>query len=103
LPRPLRVHAAKRCRLHRRGRGARRAFVGARADAPPTACRCAGGDAMTRWLYVALAAQVLFFSAWGARLLTSHRDVGIVWLATEPVDPRDLLSGNYVALRYPIA
>lgn len=58
---------------------------------------------MTAWLRVALAAQVLFFAAWGARLLTSHREVGVVWLATEPVDPRDLLSGHYVALRYRIA
>jgi hypothetical protein len=58
---------------------------------------------MSRWLYGALAAQLLFFGGWGARLLTSHRDVAVVWLATEPVDPRDLLSGNYVALRYPIA
>lgn len=58
---------------------------------------------MTRWLYAALAGQLLFFGAWGARLLTSHRDVGVVWLATEPVDPRDLLSGNYVALRYVVA
>jgi uncharacterized membrane-anchored protein len=58
---------------------------------------------VTRWLYGALAAQLIFFGAWGARLLTSHRDVAVVWLATEPVDPRDLLSGNYVALRYSIA
>src|SRR5258708_1998755 len=46
---------------------------------------------------------MLFFAAWGALLLTSHEEAGFVWLATEPVDPRDLLSGNYVALRYPIA
>ena len=58
---------------------------------------------MTRWLYAALAVQLLFFAGWGTRLLTSHRDVAIVWLATEPVDPRDLLSGNYVALRYAVA
>lgn len=58
---------------------------------------------MTRWLRIALAAQLVFFAAWGAQLMTSHRDVGIVWLATEPVDPRDLLSGHYVALRYRIA
>ncbi len=55
---------------------------------------------MTRWLRLALAVQLLFFAGWGAMLLTSHRDVDVVWLATEPVDPRDLLSGNYVALRY---
>ena len=58
---------------------------------------------MTRWLYAALAAQLLFFGTWGARLLTSHRDVAVVWLATEPIDPRDLLSGNYVALEYVVA
>ncbi len=58
---------------------------------------------MTRGLYAALALQLMFFAGWGARLLTSHRDVAVVWLATEPVDPRDLLSGNYVALRYEIA
>jgi uncharacterized membrane-anchored protein len=58
---------------------------------------------VTAWLRVALAAQLLFFAGWGGILLTSHRDAGIVWLATEPVDPRDLLSGHYVALRYSIA
>ena len=58
---------------------------------------------MTRGLYAALALQLIFFVGWGGRLLTSHRDVAVVWLATEPVDPRDLLSGNYVALRYEIA
>jgi len=57
---------------------------------------------MTTWLRAALAVQLAFFAVWGARLLTSHRDVATVWLATEPVDPRDLLSGNYVALRYPM-
>lgn len=58
---------------------------------------------MTGWLRIGLALQLLFFAGWGARLLTSHRDAGTVWLATDPVDPRDLLSGHYVALRYPIA
>lgn len=58
---------------------------------------------MKSWLYVALLAQVVFFAGWGVKLLTSHRDAAVVWLATEPVDPRDLLSGNYVALRYAVA
>lgn len=57
---------------------------------------------MTTWLRIALAAQLAFFALWGARLLTSHRDGTVVWLATEPVDPRDVLSGHYVALRYRI-
>jgi uncharacterized membrane-anchored protein len=58
---------------------------------------------MTAWLRIALAAQVLFFSVWGASLLRSHAHVRVVWLSTEPIDPRDLLSGHYVALRYLIA
>jgi len=58
---------------------------------------------VTGWLRIALALQLAFFAAWGARLLTSHRNVETVWLATEPVDPRDLLSGHFVALRYAIA
>jgi uncharacterized membrane-anchored protein len=58
---------------------------------------------MSTWLRAALALQLLFFVGWGGRLMTSHRDVAVVWLATEPVDPRDLLSGNYVALRFRIA
>ena len=55
---------------------------------------------MTGWLRATLVAQLAFFAAWGAHLLTSHDDAKTVWLATEPVDPRDLLSGHYVALRY---
>lgn len=58
---------------------------------------------MSTWLRALLAVQLVVFAGWGAKLLTSHRDAGVVWLATEPVDPRDLLSGHYVALRYPIA
>jgi uncharacterized membrane-anchored protein len=58
---------------------------------------------VTGWLRLALAAQLGFFGIWGATLLTSHRDAPVVWLATEPVDPRDLLSGHYVALRYRIS
>lgn len=58
---------------------------------------------MSARLRIALALQLLFFAGWGARLLGSHQGAGFVWLATEPVDPRDLLSGHYVALRYPIA
>ena len=57
---------------------------------------------MRPWLRVALAVQVVFFAGWGVMLLRSHRDADVVWLATVPVDPRDLLSGHYVALRYSI-
>lgn len=51
-------------------------------------------------LKVALAVQCLFFAAWGGRLLASSRGGQEIWLRTVPVDPRDLLSGHYVALSY---
>jgi hypothetical protein len=57
---------------------------------------------VSRWLRLALAGQLAFFGVWGAQLSTSHDGAKVVWLATEPVDPRDLLSGHYVALRYRI-
>jgi uncharacterized membrane-anchored protein len=50
-----------------------------------------------------LVLQLAFFAGWGTLLLTSHRVAATVWLETAPVDPRDLLSGHYVALRYAIA
>lgn len=56
-----------------------------------------------------LALQVAFFAIWGRSLESAFepgagRDhkLATVWLATEPVDPRDLLAGNFVALRYGI-
>jgi uncharacterized membrane-anchored protein len=58
---------------------------------------------VTSWLRIALAAQLAFFGIWGAALLTSHQGAPVVWLATQPIDPRDLLSGHYVALRYRIS
>jgi uncharacterized membrane-anchored protein len=56
-----------------------------------------------RGLRSLLALQLAFFAIWGGYLLTSHRNAEKLWLATEPIDPRDFLSGHYVALRYPIA
>lgn len=55
-------------------------------------------------LRIALAAQLLFFAGWGGWLLWS-RDSGSpeFYLETAPVDPRDLLSGTYVALSYDIS
>ena len=55
---------------------------------------------MSSGLRLVLAAQLAFFGVWGAVLMRSHAGVPSVWIATEPVDPRDLLSGHYVALRY---
>lgn len=51
-------------------------------------------------LRIVLAIHILFFATWGAFLLTSHRSAKTVWLETEPVDPRDYLSGHYVALNF---
>ena len=54
-------------------------------------------------LRLVLAAQLALFAVWGGWLLTSHGGAAEVWLDTQPVDPRDLLAGHFVALRYPIA
>jgi uncharacterized membrane-anchored protein len=67
-----------------------------------------------RWLLRGVVAvQIAFFAIWGRSLIASFepRPAGddgegtmtTVWLATEPVDPRDLLSGHFVALRYGMA
>ncbi|MBI4825693.1 MAG: GDYXXLXY domain-containing protein [Nitrospirae bacterium] len=50
-----------------------------------------------------LIAQIVFFVLWGGYLILSYGNAETIWLETEPVDPRDLLSGHYVALRYSIS
>lgn len=56
------------------------------------------------YLRLALGVQLLFFAAWGAWLAASRStDSPEFHLATEPVDPRDLFSGTYVALNYEIS
>jgi len=53
-------------------------------------------------LRIALGAQLLFFVAWAGYLLTMRASGSSVFLLeTAPVDPRDLLSGTYVALSFP--
>jgi len=47
-----------------------------------------------------LAIQIVFFLGWGGYLLTSFQDSQEVWLQTDPIDPRDLLRGHFVALRF---
>jgi uncharacterized membrane-anchored protein len=55
-------------------------------------------------LRIALAAQLLFFLGWGGWLLASRDSASPeFYLETEPVDPRDLISGTYVALNYRIS
>lgn len=51
---------------------------------------------------ITLAAHLVFFAAWGAYLLFAHSGAAVVLLETDPVDPRDFLSGHYVTLRYKI-
>lgn len=55
-------------------------------------------------LRIVLGLQLLFFAAWGGFLLSSRNaDSPEFYLETVPVDPRDLLSGTYVALTYDIS
>lgn len=58
---------------------------------------------MKKHLRIVLILQVAYFLVWGIWLLTSHLYGQDVWLETSPVDPRDLISGHYVRLDYPIA
>ena len=47
-----------------------------------------------------LLVQIIFFLSWGGYLLTAFQDSQEIWLQTDPIDPRDLLSGHFVALRF---
>ena len=59
---------------------------------------------MKNKLKLVIIAQVAFFGLWGGYLLTMGKTAGPdIYLKTEPVDPRDLLSGAYVALSYDIS
>ena len=55
-------------------------------------------------LRLVLGAQLLFFAVWGGWLLSSRNAASPeFYLETEPADPRDLLSGTFVALNYAIS
>ena len=55
-------------------------------------------------LKLTLIIQLIFFTGWGIYLLTSvDPNASAIYLETEPVDPRDMLSGTYVALSYKIS
>lgn len=55
-------------------------------------------------LRIVLAAQLFIFLAWGGWLLSSKNSASPeFYLETVPVDPRDLLSGTFVALTYEIS
>lgn len=56
-----------------------------------------------KMLKISLAAQIAFFALWAAWLFASDSRIQHeFWLETKPVDPRDLLSGHYVTLKYDI-
>ncbi|MCM2268349.1 MAG: GDYXXLXY domain-containing protein [Elusimicrobiales bacterium] len=55
-------------------------------------------------LRITLGLQLLVFAAWGGWLLSSRSTASPeFYLETVPVDPRDLLSGTFVALTYKIS
>ena len=58
---------------------------------------------MTKKLRLLLYAQVLFFAVWATWCMTNFTGAPCVWLDTNPVDPRDLMSGKYVSLSYPLS
>ncbi len=51
---------------------------------------------------LALAAQVVFFLGWAGVEERRRATVVTVLLETVPADPRDVLSGDYLVLRYPM-
>lgn len=58
---------------------------------------------MNNKLRIVIIAQLVFFTAWAGWLFSfSSRTKAEFCLDTLPVDPRDILSGTYLALRYEI-
>ncbi|MEK7474087.1 MAG: GDYXXLXY domain-containing protein [Candidatus Coatesbacteria bacterium] len=55
-----------------------------------------------KWVRWTLLAQLLFFGGWAARE-EWNRQGPVIVLETAPVDPRDLLSGQYLQLSYRIS
>lgn len=56
-----------------------------------------------RWIWVVVAAQVLFLLGWAGYHETVRRTAPTVRLKTLPVDPRDILRGDYMTLSYEIS
>jgi len=57
---------------------------------------------MTRWNLAVgwVALQLVFFAGWAAVEQRRHTTGDSILVKTAPVDPRDLLSGQYMALSY---
>jgi len=56
-----------------------------------------------KWVRWTLLAQAVFFAGWAAREEWRRNAAPVIRIETAPVDPRDLWSGQYLQLRYPIA
>ena len=55
-------------------------------------------------LRIVLILQLLFFAGWAGWLLSSRNAATPeFYLETEPVDPRDMISGTFVALNYEVS
>jgi uncharacterized membrane-anchored protein len=56
-----------------------------------------------RWIWIVIAAQVAWIAGMAASKEVSLARAPLVHLETRPVDPRDLLRGDYVILSYAIS
>lgn len=56
-----------------------------------------------KWFFGIVAAQVVFLAVWAGNHEFQFQTDPTVMLETVPVDPRDLLRGDYVLLRYKIS
>lgn len=57
----------------------------------------------TRWFQAVVAAQVLFLLGWAGWHEHVRSSAPVILLKTRPVDPQDLLRGDYMILGYEIA
>ncbi len=56
-----------------------------------------------RWLWGVVALQVVFLVGWAGYHETVRRNAPTIRLKTLPVDPRDILRGDYMTLNYEIS
>jgi uncharacterized membrane-anchored protein len=56
-----------------------------------------------KWLRAVVAAQALFLLAWAGWHEHVRQNAPVLLLKTRPVDPRDLLRGDYMILNYDIS
>lgn len=56
----------------------------------------------TRWFWAVVAAQVLFLGLWAGYHEWVRQHAPTILLKTQPVDPQDLLRGDYMILGYEI-